>query len=138
MTMAEIEQRLPNGFHDAELLAINVDYVSRQARLDFKLWVDVEEIREEYASATLFLDDFQYVVVEPPRPDNWQHDQSSVDGFATSAHSGIAIGLPRPAVGKFAHSLFVVNWNASIHIAASSARLAPSELLDLLDNNDEV
>ena len=37
MTIEEIETNLPNGFHDAVLKKINIDYVSYEADLEIKV-----------------------------------------------------------------------------------------------------
>ena len=39
MTLDQIEQTLPNGFHDAFLCALSVDYVGRTAEMDMEVWV---------------------------------------------------------------------------------------------------
>lgn len=38
MTFAEVEQLLPNGFHDARLDSITIDYQSHQVVFDLEVW----------------------------------------------------------------------------------------------------
>jgi hypothetical protein len=134
MTMAEIEDRLPAGFHDAELLNLSIDYVRAEAKLDFSLWMPCEEERERYSAASLYLEGLQYFIIEPPLPSaystNGEQYQSSVDGYVTATSPPNLEGFPEVHAGKFAHSLFVFGWNSSIHIAAASARLEPETLLE--------
>jgi hypothetical protein len=129
MTMAEIEERLPAGFHDAELLNLSVDYVRSEAKLDFSLWTPSEEEREKYSAASLYLEGLQYLIIEPPSTEG-EHYQSCVDGYVSAKSRFPIEGLPAAQEGKFAHSLFVVGWNSSIHIGAASARLEPATLLE--------
>ena len=63
MTMAEIEGRLPAGFHDATLLNVAIDYEKLEARIEFKLWLPNEAERETYARATLLLENIQYLII---------------------------------------------------------------------------
>jgi hypothetical protein len=39
MTLEQIELALPNGFHDAFLCALSVDYVGRKAEMEIEIWV---------------------------------------------------------------------------------------------------
>jgi hypothetical protein len=39
MTFDEVETSLPNGFHDAFLRAVSVDYVGRRAEIELEVWV---------------------------------------------------------------------------------------------------
>ena len=55
MTLEEIDQSLPNGFHDSKILGVRLDYVQQTAEIDMELLFsgpdDVDT--EEYRSATL-------------------------------------------------------------------------------------
>ena len=136
MTMGEIESRLPAGFHDAELLNLSIDYSRAEAKIEFSLWTPSEEETEHYSAASLSLEGLQYLIIEPPLPNggyktDGEQYQSSVDGYVAAEHpSSVAVNLPDTHEGKFSHSLFVFGWNASIHIAAASARLEPATLLE--------
>jgi hypothetical protein len=144
MTMAEIEDRLPAGFHDAELLNLSIDYVESTARIDFSLWTPSDEETEKYSAASLFLQGLQYLIIEPPLPNggyntDGEQYQSSVDGYVAADKPGSAsVPLPATHAGKFSHSLFVFGWNASLHIAAASARLDPESLLQIEKGADAV
>jgi len=142
MTMVEIEARLPASFHDAELLNLSIDYVSAQARLDFRLWMPTDEETETYSPASLYLEGLQYLIIQPPLPNsystNGEQYLSSVDGYVTATSPMNAVGVPEVHAGKFAHSLFVFGWNSSIHIAATSARLEPESLLESESSADAI
>jgi hypothetical protein len=58
MTFEEVEASLPNGFHDAFLRSIFVDYVERRARMEMEVWVagmntDSRDQREAYRRGRL-------------------------------------------------------------------------------------
>jgi hypothetical protein len=70
MTLEELADTLPNGFHDAQVSSVSIDYVEREARLNIDLWVGVpsedEELREAYREGELKLSGLLYWVIEPP------------------------------------------------------------------------
>ncbi|MGD0268627.1 MAG: hypothetical protein ABSB14_06160 [Candidatus Sulfotelmatobacter sp.] len=48
MTLAELEDSLPNGFHDSALKGLSIDYMRRTIRLDMSLKVgDSDGPREQ-------------------------------------------------------------------------------------------
>ena len=52
MNIEDIEKTLPNGFHDAILQRLNIDYINKIVELDLNVWVgdinsENENIREE-------------------------------------------------------------------------------------------
>ena len=58
MTLEELADTLPNGFHDAQVSSVSIDYVKREARLLMDLWVgdlssQNEEERQVYRSGEL-------------------------------------------------------------------------------------
>ena len=72
MTLETIAAELPNGFHDARLRTLSIDYVSRRATLDLRVWVGdsdapVEAEREAYRPITLSISGLLWCAVEPPR-----------------------------------------------------------------------
>jgi len=142
MTIAEMEDRLPAGFHDAKLLSVAIDYEKSQAEIEFDLWTPTDEEIETYARAKLTLSELQYFIIEPPAMNEVlnvaEHDLSSVDGFVTAGFPGHAESIPQTIAGKFAHSLFVFNWNSSIHLAAGSAELEPTSLIEEREAADQV
>ncbi len=71
MTFQEAAESLPNGFHDAELLRFEMDYVRRKLQFDLLVWIgDMDDLRrrELYRPTRLTLDDVAFLVIEPPDP----------------------------------------------------------------------
>lgn len=71
--LVEIENSLPNGFHDAFLESLTVDYASRRSSIRLRLWVGdpdavVKDKREAYKGADLELLNIVYFVIEAPDP----------------------------------------------------------------------
>jgi len=68
MTFEDAAASLPNGFHDAELLRFEMDYVQRRLQFDLVLWIgdmDDSRSREIYRRARLTLERVAFLVVEP-------------------------------------------------------------------------
>jgi hypothetical protein len=131
MTIEEIEDILPSGFHDASLNALSIDYVKREAR--FELFVDIgdpdspeEILREATKPGRLTVTGLLYCIVEPPKPDYPCQETGGLwinSGAIKSSDCKLSAELPMPLPqGAFAHSFFVNDWNASIIVAATDAR----------------
>jgi hypothetical protein len=134
MTLAEISNTVPNGFHDAELLELNISYVQRQITLRFGLFVGLpvlptREERERVALVTVLVQDFQFCIIEPPTGALVldEHDLSTVDDRQYEQDNA---SLPKLAEGMFRFSFYAFNWTASIHLAAKSASMAFDDLED--------
>jgi hypothetical protein len=130
-SLREIEDHLPNGFHDALLEAVAVNFSSNSARMDLRLLVGdpdapTEEEREAYKEAALYLNDLVYFVVDAPAPGHGCSKTGGVriDGGVASDNSA---GMPKPRkplpLDAFAYWFFVDEWNSFIHVAARSATL---------------
>lgn len=57
MTLDEIEQSLPNGLHDAQIVSIALAYIRREAKFELEILVSDGEKEEadSYRAATLTL-----------------------------------------------------------------------------------
>ncbi|MGE5343396.1 MAG: hypothetical protein ACM3SY_18155 [Candidatus Omnitrophota bacterium] len=66
MTIQEIEEKLPNGFHDAEIEDINLNFVNKLARIDLNIWIGDIKDPEKYQKARLYFTDFLFLSIEPP------------------------------------------------------------------------
>jgi len=129
-SLTEIEQELPNGFHDAGLERIDVCFLTGQVKLIFQLCLgdpdaETTEDRETYRRAALTLSGVIYFVVEPPEDgrDYFGPGPLRVDGG--EAAKGLKAPKPFKPLPEdvFAYWIFVEHWNSFIHLAASSATL---------------
>jgi hypothetical protein len=130
--LVEIENSLPNGFHDALLESVTVDYGSRRSLIRLRLCVGdpdavVKDKREAYKGADLELLDIVYFVIEAPDPGSEYEAVKSlwIDGGENRSDSGARIPVPQALLppGAFAYWFFVRDWNSFIHVAAMDAKL---------------
>jgi hypothetical protein len=129
-SLREIEDLLPNGFHDARLIGFSVCLATNEAKFDLQIFVgdpdaDVAEEKEKYRNSTLLLQDLCYFVVDPPTDGvNYSPQSSRIDGGVADEASPEAL-RPRKSTpdGAFAYWFYVEGWNSFIHIAAKVASL---------------
>jgi hypothetical protein len=130
MTLDGLADSLPNGFHDAELHAVAIDYVKSEARLILDIWVadDVknpDEI-ESYRLAEIILSDLVFWVSEAPdsRSPYGEAGPLTIDiGPMANLETKEPLQLPPLRSGAFANWIFVTDWNAFIYLAAQDSRL---------------
>lgn len=131
MTFEDIDRQLPNGFHDARLRRIDINYADRTASLDMSFWVgDMDgPNREEYRDGTVSILGLCYYSIESPDPAYpFLRDRSAVDvaGYPEDpktfpALDGLLPVMPRDVT---CYRFFVHDWNSFIHIAAKDVQLS--------------
>jgi len=128
MTLEEVEESLPNGFHDARITSISLDYAKRECKFNLEiLFSDAEkEDAESYRTATLSLSRFLYCVIEAPDSKYpFQVEKALwVDAGSEKPNHVSSTQLPGPLPeGAFRYWFFVNNWNSFIHVAALDAEI---------------
>jgi len=130
--LIEIENSLPNGFHDAILESVEVDYVFRRVEIKLRLWTgdpdaSNESEKEAYREAHLELLGLVYFVIEGPDPKSKYPETKGlwIDGGEVKSNSVPTMPSPIEQVppGTFKYWFFVRDWNSFIHFAAQDARL---------------
>jgi hypothetical protein len=130
--LVDIENSLPNGFHDAFLESVDVDYMSKRALIKLRLCIgdpdaSTEKEREAYRGANLELLDVVYLVIEGPDPRSKYAETKGlwIDGGEVKSDSAPAMPIPVEQLpsGAFAYWFFVRDWNSFIHVAARDAKL---------------
>jgi hypothetical protein len=126
MNLDELCASLPNGLHDAELLAFEVDYSRHTLTCRLNVWVgDMNDAsrREAYRPARVVFERIAYVVVEPP-------DERSpwLDGTPLTIDAGIGDPVDSPVippqpVGYFRGYFFLGALNAFMRFGAEDATL---------------
>jgi hypothetical protein len=129
MTLAELDNSLPCGFHDAGLKSVTIDYEQRTVSLKFSLKVGNPEgpckHRDDCRDAQVEITGMIFWIVDPPdrreefgsAGEVWIGDSCetrSIPQF-TRHLSGITGAVPSDA---FVHSFFANDWNSYIHVAA--------------------
>lgn len=125
MTIDDIENTLPNGFHDAVIRKLDIDYTKREGSLVIEVNAgNIEDDQVCRRIGKLTLTDIVFFVIEPPDP-NYPYKKS--DGLWI-ASSGLVNSLKLPTrlpnlqpCDGFAHYFFINDWNAFIYLAAMDA-----------------
>jgi hypothetical protein len=130
MTFEQLDEFLPNGFHDAMIEKIAIDYAQRSADLLMKLWVGTPDSAnlEEYRSATLNVTGLGYIAIDSPDPKYpFMRPGAALDvaGYSEDSES-FPLEALRPAMptAVSCYRFFVHDWNAFVHIAAEDVQLS--------------
>jgi hypothetical protein len=131
MTFEELDQKFPNGFSDAEITGIIIDYGKRTATLQLNLRGNPPDSpkRDHYAPALLTARGIYYLSLDPPDPNHLfgpDREKITVDGLPEDPHEfplfeDLKLKLP---VGAFCCRFFVHDWNSFIHIGAADANFS--------------
>lgn len=130
MTFEALDERYPNGFVDAEISSLNIDYQSRTAsvRLNMRGNPPDGPNSQEYSRAVLTVHEFFYFSMEPPDFDHQVYSKRGiqVDGFPEDPRQFALFERLKPTLpaGAFCCRFFVHDWNSFIHIAAENAELS--------------
>ncbi|HWY05433.1 MAG TPA: hypothetical protein VNY24_01150 [Candidatus Acidoferrales bacterium] len=131
MTFEELDRAFPNGFDDAEITGIAIDYTKRMATLQLKLRGNSPDSpeRDVYAPAVLRVLGVYYLSIEPPDQSHIIGPESNaitVDGLPEDPHNYPLFGHIKAKLpdGAFCCRFFVHDWNSFIHIAASGAEFS--------------
>lgn len=132
MTLEELDQTLPNGFHDMEIRSIELDYTAGIAKLSVRLLIgwpeDPEPQCQEYQDAVLTMSGMCFCSIDPPDPK-----------YPFLPDGGLLLSTGDPAKpdhlpslvelsssfpeGVWCYRFFVDDWNAFIHVAARDAQV---------------
>jgi len=135
MTFEELDARFPNGFGDAEISSVSLDYKSRTATLQLNLRVNPPDSpnSQEYRRGVLTIRGFYYVSIDPPDIGHLFYPSKSkitVDGFSENPETFQLFERLQPTLppSAFCCRFFVHDWNAFIHIAARDAEFSSTEM----------
>lgn len=134
MNLAQIQEMLPNGFHDAEIAQLMWNFMTGSVSLDMDFWVACEEDRdrERRRRGKIELRRISFLAIEPPvprasdpNPYSFASGTLQIDGVITSAEIFPTLPRLKPQLPEDTEvfSFYVVNWNSFIHIAAADAKL---------------
>jgi hypothetical protein len=131
MTFEELEQKLPNGFHDAAIREITFDFIGRSV----VVWMDLltggpdDPHPELYRPGRLRVAPVYLFFIEPPDPNyafvpNGAH--LKVDGDSLKVGQNVEIDrllltLPENAT---TYRFFLEKWNAFLYVAGGSVELS--------------
>jgi hypothetical protein len=122
MTVDELERTLPNGFHDAVLENIAIDYRQRRAEIAVSVEIGDEKSGEVYRRGRLVVEGLFFFSIDLP------HNLiASLEGeLIVDSGPGDPSTSPSqralPTIG-FTHWFFVSRWNAFIRFGGREAEL---------------
>lgn len=120
-TIDDLESSLPNGFHDALLLRLAIDYSVGEVLM--ALDVVINDAREpEYREGLLRMTGVHFAVVDAPGANATLNSSRPSRIDTGSGHpSTSVINLPSVPAGHFLQWFFVSDRNAFIRVAAKDA-----------------
>lgn len=128
MTLTDLMNTLPNGFHDSIMKSANFDYRKHEAQIDLSIWVGDpdakdKDTREAYEEAKLVLSGLLAWVVEPPdyyyvprENENLRIDIGPLESLPDEPPIEVPSGL-------FGNWIYVNQWNSFIYVVAKEAKL---------------
>lgn len=131
MTLRELEMTLPNGFHDAELGEIVVDFLSLSARLKLRVLVSLPATEKEtgvlYREITVHLKDLlaihlcngERMTAFKKLEDRWMQ----IQGFNPKAEEITKIHAMNGIALECIYGFFFHGWNNCMYLAAETAAL---------------
>jgi hypothetical protein len=126
MTSEEVLAQLPNGFHDAVLKELHVEFAKQEVRLPFDFLVGVphaatEEGREAMRPGVLRLTGVTSMLIEPPtRGAEFAMD----DGVYVNGKFGVYSGEPAPPDDGLVRLWFyVTTWDSRMMFTAKGCEL---------------
>jgi hypothetical protein len=124
VTLEELEDSLPNGFHDAILLQCTADYEGRRAEFTFRVDISEPEQPEGRRDARVVLRGLEFFAIDPPPSGSQRLGDMDLLVSAGPGQPDTA-RLPHLTIpdGTFAHWFFVSSWNSFIRVVAREAEL---------------
>lgn len=126
MTFEELEQTLPQGFHDAQLKSLSLDYVKKEIRIeiDFVVGVNLKSHSMEFRSAEVLVAEFDFCVMDIPDSSYPYQKKHSLWIDAVSGQpEDSEVALPPHSRSHFLFSIWVDEWNGYMRIAAGDMNL---------------
>lgn len=131
MHFNEIENSLPNGFHDSDVLEIHTDYINRIVKIIMDISMDTPDDKLEIGTkrAELVVEELEYLIIDLPDDSGnyryWEPKGLWIDsGDFDSSGPKPKVELPQLRnKSGFRVWFFVNNWNSFIYFAAGKASL---------------
>ena len=125
MTFEELDQKLPNGFHDSKIRKVSVDFVGRSVVIGMDLLVGLPDTPnpDGYRAGRLKLAVPYLFFIEPPDPTYRFVPNGSplnVDGDSVKAGQSAALDRLLPVLPQNAsvYRFFLEEWNSFLYLAA--------------------
>ena len=125
MTLEQLEERLPNGLHDARIRSITHDYDTRELIIRVEILTglpdDPPATRSAYRDAVISFADVSICHVEPPENERIIGVKGSLWFKYWRTQPGVwplklSERFPNEALS---YTLYILEWESSIHIVVS-------------------
>lgn len=131
MKLSDISRSLPNGFHDAELLSVTLDFQQGHAQLLLRVWIgDLrsmdEASREHYRVGELILKGLGYWLPEPVQPTVFplKHGALWIDiGELSALDQPPSMVLPDVGTTHTGHWIYINETNSFIYFSTVEAEI---------------
>ncbi|HEU0047498.1 MAG TPA: hypothetical protein VFQ43_07830 [Nitrososphaera sp.] len=131
MTFEELAQKLPNGFHDAEILKISMDFVNRSIVIGMNLLTGVpgDPDPERYRPGALRVVSPYLFFIEPPDPSyHFVPDGSPINASGSSIKVGKSAEVDRLLAvlppNSTPYFFFLDDWNSCLYLAGASVEFS--------------
>jgi hypothetical protein len=131
MTFEQLDRNFPNGFVDAEMTALSLDYGSRAATLHLNLRGNLPDSADsqQYGRAVLTLLGLYYFAIDPPDLDHLFYPRQLkvvFDGMPEDSEQFPLFEHLKPELpgGAFCCRFYIHDWNSFIHMAAKDAQFS--------------
>jgi len=131
MTFEELDQKLPNGFHDAEIRTITLDFVNRSVVIGMNLLVGVpgDPDPERYRPGTLRVLSPCLFFIEPPDPRyRFVPDGTPLNASGNSVKIGQDAAVDRLLAvlppNSTPYLFFLDDWNSCLYLAGGGVELS--------------
>jgi hypothetical protein len=131
MTFEELDKELPNGFHDAKLHDLRIDYVGGSAilRMGLDFGSYDRSNSPDYRIGELRVSGLHFCSIDPPSDDHPYVPHGfalNVAGYPTTLDTFPALeGLSRTFPdGVMCFQFYVHEWNSFINIAAKDVQIS--------------
>lgn len=131
MTFEDLDRDLPNGFHDAKIRNISIDFLGRSVSIGVDLLVGLPDTKnpDDYRAGMLRLAEPYMFFVEPPDPTYpfvRRGRPVSVDGDPVRAGQNAAVDRLLPALPRDAcvYRFFLEEWNSFLYLAGAGVEFS--------------
>lgn len=127
MNIEDISNTLPNGFHDAYLQRLSLDYAKHEAVFTLKIWdgdpdADNPAQCDAYRSGRLILNGLLFCVIEPPDTGLDESDSALWITADSSDFDELKTNPKLPEIQDgFRHWFFISTLNCFMYVAAKNA-----------------